>query len=125
MPGQILLPAHGPTGESYTSRTTVIVIVGADSRAIRYAHLNHWHTEGHKFSRKSGRRGGGDGGDARVLQMQPGVYGRSILFSARTSHAVPRHAAFSPSARLVIVCTDSGILCGTVSEAISNSPIPG
>ncbi|KYM99175.1 hypothetical protein ALC62_10144 [Cyphomyrmex costatus] len=58
MPGQILLPAHGPTGESYTSRTTVIVIVDADSRAIRYAHLNHWRTEGHKFSRKSGRRGG-------------------------------------------------------------------
>jgi len=25
MPGQILLPAHGPPGESYTSRTTVIV----------------------------------------------------------------------------------------------------
>ncbi|KYN37149.1 hypothetical protein ALC56_08940 [Trachymyrmex septentrionalis] len=27
MPGQILLPAHGSTGESYTSRTTVIVII--------------------------------------------------------------------------------------------------
>ncbi|KYQ46595.1 hypothetical protein ALC60_14344 [Trachymyrmex zeteki] len=76
MPGQILLPAHGPTGESYTSRTTVIVIVGADSHAI---------------------------------------------LSARTSHAAPRHAAFSPRARLVIVCTDSGILCGTVSGAISHS----
>ncbi|TGZ57030.1 Uncharacterized protein DBV15_09666, partial [Temnothorax longispinosus] len=99
-------------------------IVGADSRAIRYAHLNHWRTEGHKFSRKSGRRGGGDGGDARAanaagcLQL---VHSLCSHVPRRTAHRV----AFSPRTlrtlrRLVIVCTDFGILCGTVSGAFSS-----
>lgn len=52
--------------------------------------------------------------EMHVLQMQLGVYSRSIL-SAPTSHTASRCVAFSSRTRLVIVCIDSGILCGTLS----------
>lgn len=58
--------------------------------------------------------------EMRVLQMQPGVYSRSIL-SARTYRSRRAAFLFFDTSRLVIICTDSGIFCETVSGAFGTS----
>lgn len=58
--------------------------------------------------------------EMHVLQMQLGVYSRSIL-SAATFRTASRCIAFSSRTRLVIVCTDSGILCGIMSGVLART----